>query len=75
MDLGSIAIGAGIAVGVAAMGSGIGQGIAAGKTMESIARQPELTGTLRTLMILALAFIETLTIFGFVIAFMLYGKM
>ena len=70
-----IAIGAGMAVGIAAVGAGIGQGIASGKAFESIARQPEVTGTIRTLLFIALAFMETLTIYGLLIAFMLMGKM
>lgn len=74
-DIGLIAVGAGLAVGVAAVGSGIGQGIAAGKAFESIARQPESTGTVRTLLFIAFAFMETLTIYGLLIAFLLMGKM
>lgn len=76
MDLvgGLIAIGAGFAVGIAAVGSGIGQGIASGKAFESIARQPELSGTIRTLLFIALAFMETLTIYGLLIAFLLTAK-
>ncbi|MDA8213594.1 MAG: ATP synthase F0 subunit C [Clostridia bacterium] len=72
---GLIAIGAGLAVGLGAIGAGVGQGIAAGKAFESIARQPEATGTVRTLLFIALAFMETLTIYGLVIALMLYGKL
>ncbi|AVX19545.1 MULTISPECIES: ATP synthase F0 subunit C [Carboxydocella] len=76
MVAGLIAIGAGLAVGIAAVGAGIGQGIAAGKAFESIARQPEVTGTVRTLLFIALAFMETLTIYGLVVALMLVtGKM
>jgi len=71
---GLIAIGAGLAVGVAAVGAGIGQGIASGKAFESIARQPEVTGTVRTLLFIALAFMETLTIYGLLIAFLLLSK-
>jgi len=71
---GLFAIGAGFAVGIAAVGSGIGQGVAAGKAFESIARQPELSGTIRTLLFIALAFMETLTIYGLLIAFLLVGK-
>jgi F-type H+-transporting ATPase subunit c len=72
---GLIAIGMGLAVGLGAIGSGVGQGIAAGKAFEAIARQPEATGTVRTLLFIALAFMETLTIYGLVIALMLYGKL
>lgn len=71
---GLIAIGAGLAVALGAIGAGIGQGIASGKAFEAIARQPEVTGTVRTLLFIALAFMETLVIYGLVIALMLYGK-
>lgn len=72
---GLIAIGAAMAVGIAAIGGGVGQGLAASKAFESIARQPETTGSIRTLLIIALAFIETLTIYGLVVAIMLFGKL
>ena len=54
-----------LAFGLAAIGSGIGVGVIVGKTIESVARQPELQGRLSGLMFLgialteALAFIET----------------
>lgn len=75
MDLGIIAIGAGVAVSIAGLGGGVGMGIAGGKAIESIARQPEVGGDIRTLLFITLAFIETLTIYGLLIAFMLVGKM
>ena len=68
------AIGAGLAVAVGALGGGIGQGIVGGKALESIARQPEIADQVRTLLFITLAFIETLTIYGLLIAFMLVGK-
>ena len=71
----SIALGAGLAVAIAGIGGGIGMGIAGGKAFEAIARQPEVAGDVRTLLFITLAFIETLTIYGLVIALMLYGKM
>lgn len=71
---GIIAVGAGIAVAVGALGGGIGQGIVGGKALESIARQPETADQVRTLLFITLAFIETLTIYGLLIAFMLVGK-
>jgi F-type H+-transporting ATPase subunit c len=73
--MGIIAIGAGIAVTIAGLGGGVGMGIAGGKAIESIARQPEVGGEIRTLLFITLAFIETLTIYGLLIAFMLVGKM
>ncbi|MEA4925150.1 MAG: ATP synthase F0 subunit C [Syntrophomonadaceae bacterium] len=73
--MGIIAIGAGVAVSIAGLGGGIGMGIAGGKAIESIARQPEVGGDIRTLLFITLAFIETLTIYGLLIAFMLVAKM
>ena len=70
-----IAVAAALAIGLAAIGPGIGQGIAAGKALEGMARQPEMMSTLPTNMILAFAFMESLTIYGLVIAFILIGKM
>ena len=69
-----VALVAALAVGLAAIGPGIGQGIAAGKALDGMARQPEAAGMLRTNMILAFAFMESLTIYGLVIAFLLYSK-
>jgi F-type H+-transporting ATPase subunit c len=40
-----------------------------------MSRQPEMMGQLRTNMILAFAFMESLTIYGLVLAFMLLAKM
>lgn len=73
MDL--IAIGAALAIGLATIGPGIGQGIAAAKGLEGMARQPEASGILRTNMILSFAFMESLSIYGLLIAFMLISKM
>ncbi len=70
-----VALAAGLAIGLAAIGPGIGQGILAGKALEGMAKQPEMAGTLRTNMILALAFPESLTIYGLVIAFVLMARM
>lgn len=72
--MGIIAIGAGIAIGLAALGVGLGQGILAGKAMEGMARQPEISGKLTTGMIVAMAIMETALVLAFVIAIMLFGK-
>lgn len=71
---GLIAIAAALAIGLAALGSGLAQGNVAGRAMESIARQPEAAGEIRTALILSLAFMEALTIFGLLIAFILLQK-
>ena len=72
---GIIALAAALAVAIATIGPGLGQGIAASKAMEAIARQPEASGDIRTSLILALAFMEALTIYGLLIAFMILGNM
>ena len=71
---GLIALGAALSVAIATIAPALAQGNAAGKAMESIARQPEAAGEIRTALILSLAFMEALTIYGLLIAFMLLGK-
>ncbi len=66
---------AALAIGLSAIGPGIGQGIAASKALEGMARQPEMANLLRTNMIVALAIMESLTIYGLLIALILVGKM
>jgi len=61
-------IAAGLSIGLAAIGPGIGQGQAAGAAVEGIARQPEAEGQIRATLLLSLAFMEALTIYGLVIA-------
>lgn len=68
------AIAAAIAVAFAALGAALGQGNATAGAFKAISRQPQATGDIRTLLILALAFMETLCIFGLLVAFMLIGK-
>jgi ATP synthase F0 subunit c len=61
-------IAAGLSVGLAAIGPGIGQGTAAGYAVEGIARQPESEGAIRGALLLSFAFMESLTIYGLVVA-------
>lgn len=74
MSSGLIAIGAAMAIALSTLGPGLGQGIAAGKALEAMARQPEMAGKIQTAMILALALMEALAIYGLLIAFMLVAK-
>lgn len=69
-----VAIGAGIAIGVAALGGTLGQGKAAAAALEGIARNPGAANKVQTPMILGLALVESLVILAWVIAFMLVGK-
>jgi ATP synthase F0 subunit c len=61
-------VSAGLAVGLAAIGPGMGQGTAAGYAVEGIARQPEAEGKIRGALLLSFAFMESLTIYGLVVA-------
>ena len=72
---GIIALAAALAIAISTLGPGIGQGLASAKAMESIARQPEAAGTIRSTLILALGLMEALTIYGLLISFMLLSKM
>ena len=74
MASGTIALAIAIVMGLCVCGPAIAQGMVASKAMESIARQPEAAGQIRSSMILALGLIEALTIYGLLIAFMLVGK-
>ena len=62
---------AALAVGLAAIGPGIGQGSASGRAVEGIARHPEAEGEIRGTLLLSLAFLEALTIYGLVVALVL----
>jgi F-type H+-transporting ATPase subunit c len=64
-------IAASVAVGLGAVGPGIGQGTAASRAVEGIARQPEAEGKIRGTLLLSLAFMEALTIYGLVVALVL----
>ena len=59
-----------VGYGLAAIGPGIGIGIVAGKTVEAMARQPEMAGQLRTTMFLGIAFTEALALIGLVAGFL-----
>jgi F-type H+-transporting ATPase subunit c len=58
---GNIAV---VGYGLAAIGPGIGVGLVVSKTIESIARQPELASKLQVTMWLGIAFTEALALIG-----------
>ncbi len=70
-----LGIGAGLAVGMAGLGCGIGQGLTAGNTTAGIARNPGAAGAMFTNFILGMVLIESIAIYGLVIAIMLQGQM
>ena len=60
-------MGAGIGAGLAAIGAGIGIGRIGGSAVEAIARQPEVSGEIRSNMIVAAALIEGVAFFAVII--------
>jgi F-type H+-transporting ATPase subunit c len=61
-------LGAGLAMGLGAIGPGVGLGIMIGKALESIARQPEVSGDVRTNMFIGIGVTEAVALYAFVIA-------
>ena len=70
---GNKAIGAGIGFGLAAGLAGIGQGLVGSRAAEGAARNPGAAGTVQTMMIIALALIESLVLFALLIMFVVVG--
>ncbi len=64
-----------LGLGLAAFGGALGQGRAAAGAVEAVARQPEAGGRIQTMLLLGLAFIETLTIYVLLICFLWAGKL
>ena len=71
MTSGIIAIAAALAIALSTIGPAIGQGMTAKAAMESIARQPDAAKDIRSTLIISLALMEALTIYGLLLAFML----
>ena len=65
------ALASAIAIGIAACGGAIGMAISTGKTVESIARQPEADGQIRTNFMLGLVFIETAIIYALLVVILI----
>lgn len=70
---GLVAIGIGIMMGLAVLGGTLGQSKAAAMALDGIARNPAASKQLTTPFILALALMESLVLFAFVIGFFMQG--
>ena len=73
-NAGLIAIAAAFAIGIAALGGALGQAKVGSAAMEGLARNPNAYKDMFVPMIIGLVLIESLVIYGFVISFMLVGK-
>lgn len=65
-----VAIGAAIAV-LCGAGAGISIGLATAHAVDAVARQPEASGKIQSILILGCALAEATAIYGFVIALLL----
>lgn len=63
------ALGGGIGFGIVAGLAAIGQGLVGSRAAEGAARNPGAAGTVQTMMIIALALIESLVLFALLIVF------
>src|SRR5512144_1915608 len=63
-----------VAIAIAAFGAALGQGRVGASAMESIGRNPNAADKLFLPLVLTLALLEALALYGFVIAIILSGK-
>jgi F-type H+-transporting ATPase subunit c len=61
-------LGASLAIGLAAFGAGIGMGYLLKGTQDGLARNPTVGGRIQTTMFIGLAFLETLALYGLLVA-------
>ncbi|MDD5570055.1 MAG: ATP synthase F0 subunit C [Bacteroidales bacterium] len=71
LDVAIAKMGAGIGAGIAVVGAGIGIGQIGGSALESIARQPEALGDIRSNMIIAAALVEGVAFFAIVVCLLI----
>jgi len=62
----------GLSTGFGAIGPGAGVGYIMGKTIESVARQPELRGDILSLTFLGLALTEAITFYALLMGFVAF---
>ena len=62
---------AGLAIGLGSLGASFAIGIAASRAFDAGARQPEVFGKIQMLLLICIAFIESLSIYALVVALLL----
>lgn len=70
----AVAVSAGLAIAIAAFGAALGLARVGAAAMESIGRNPNAAERLFLPLVLGLALIEAVALYGFVIAILLQGK-
>ncbi len=64
-------LGAAIAMGLGSIGPALGQGMVGQKACEGVGKYPESYSRIRMTMIIAMALVETVALYAFIIAIML----
>ncbi len=68
----SYELAAGLAIGLGAIGPGIGIGLLAGPALNAMGRNPEAAGMIRTNLLLAIVFAESVAIYALVVALLIF---
>lgn len=71
MDIALVCLAAALSIGLTGLGAGLAMGRGVESACAGIARNPEAKGPIQTAMILGMALIESIAIYGLVIAFIL----
>lgn len=71
MDKGLIALGAGIAIAIAAGLAALAIGLASGHAFDAMAKQPEISGKVQSLLMIGIVFIEACAIYALVVSLLL----
>jgi F-type H+-transporting ATPase subunit c len=71
LSIALICFAAATSIGLAGLGAGLGMGHGVGSACSGIARNPEAKGPITTTMILGMALIESIAIYGLVISIIL----
>jgi len=70
-----LALAVGLGLPIAVLSAGVAQGRIGAAAMEAMARQPDAAGPIRTGMLIALAFVESLVIYALLIFVLLQGRL
>lgn len=71
----ALAIGVSLGVPLATLSAALAQGIATSYAVQGISRQPEAAGRIQLVLIIGLAFMESLVIYALLVFFMMRGNL